>query len=203
VNFLDIYQRLPGLVLGFHGCDAEVGEALLADSTAHLQPSTNDYDWLGGGIYFWENDPQRALEFATQASTSTRISKGKITKPFVIGSVIDLGLCCNLLDRKALDELRQSYEILDSLNKSIGATLPKNGTNRLTRYLDCLVIENVHKSRTSGGLASYDTVRGAIWEGGPLYPGANIETKNHVQIAVRNVGCIKGYFRPRCANSPK
>lgn len=63
-----------------------------------------------------------------------------------------------------------------------------------------LIIENLHQSRKSGKLSGYDTVRGAIWEGEPLYPGANIETKNHVQIAVRNVACIKGYFRPRCSH---
>jgi hypothetical protein len=33
-------------------------------------------------------------------------------------------------------------------------------------------------------LLPYDTVRGAFWEGGPLYPGARIEKKNHVQICM-------------------
>lgn len=45
-------------------------------------------------------------------------------------------------------------------------------------------------------LQSYDTVRGAFWEGGPIYPGARIEKKNHVQICVRNADSIIGYFRP-------
>ena len=199
MNFLDIYQRLPGLVLGFHGCDESVGEAVLADPKKHLNSSQNDYDWLGGGIYFWENDPQRALEFAKQASTNPRVTKGKIAKPFVIGAVIDLGLCCNLMDRKALDEIKQSFDFLDQVYALLDESLPTNGTNRLTRKLDCLVIENVHKSRIRRKLPNYDTVRGAIWEGDLLYPGANIESKNHLQIAVRNTDNIKGYFRPRSA----
>jgi len=61
---LDIYQHVPGLVLGFHGCDKEVGEALLRSPNGHLDASANAWDWLGSGIYFWENDPKRALEFA-------------------------------------------------------------------------------------------------------------------------------------------
>lgn len=57
------YCRLPAFILGFHGCDASLKENLLLGRTT-LKPSTNDYDWLGNGIYFWENDPDRALSYA-------------------------------------------------------------------------------------------------------------------------------------------
>lgn len=200
MSFLDIYQRVPGLVLGFHGCDRAVGEAVLTHGGAHLKSSANDYDWLGGGIYFWENDPQRALEFAIHVHDNPMVSKGVIKDPFVVGAVIDLGLCCNLLDRTALAEIATSYAVLASTMASAGKELPSNGKGRRLRMLDCLVIENMHKLRTKEGVADYDTVRGAIWEGDPLYPGAAIEELNHVQIAVRKPElCIKGYFHPRKA----
>jgi hypothetical protein len=32
-----------------------------------FKPSNNDYDWLGPGIYFWEANPLRGLEFAEEA----------------------------------------------------------------------------------------------------------------------------------------
>ncbi len=48
------------VLIGYHGCDRETGERVLAGET-ELIASTNDYDWLGHGIYFWENDPERAL----------------------------------------------------------------------------------------------------------------------------------------------
>ena len=44
-------------------------------------------------------------------------------------------------------------------------------------------------------LPAYDTVRGAFWEGEPLYPSAGFKRKNHVQLCVRRPDCIKGYFR--------
>lgn len=197
MKFPDIYQRLPGLVLGFHGCDESVGEDIFTDPKKHLDQSNNDYDWLGGGIYFWENDPQRAWEFAKEAAKNPKISKGKIKKPCVVGAVLELGLCCNLLDRRALDEIRESFDFLDTLFTALGDTLPTNGKVRQARRLDCLVIENMHKLRKRHSIKEYDTVRGAFWEGGELYPGANIERMNHVQIAVRNKDAIKGYFRPR------
>ena len=45
------YEFPPAFVLGFHGCDAKVGEAILRGKPAHLTASANDYDWLGHGIY--------------------------------------------------------------------------------------------------------------------------------------------------------
>jgi hypothetical protein len=197
VEFLDIYQRVPGLVLGFHGCDRAVGEAVLADSRRHLNKSQNAYDWLGGGIYFWENDPQRAMEFAQAAKGKPHLTRGRIEDPFVVGAVIDLGLCCNLLDRRALTELASSFAVLEALSSVSGNKLPGNGGKRTLRHLDCLVIENMHKMRAEEGIAKYDTVRGAIWEGDPVFPDSAIQAHNHIQIAVRSGECIKGYFRPR------
>jgi len=147
-------------------------------------PSKNSYDWLGHGIYFWEYSPQRALEF----------SGAKYDDPAVIGTIIDPGFCLNLLEVSALNQLKASYELLvkDSFE------LPENvgGVDKLQRHLDCAVFESLHQLRESGEVQrSYDTVRGAFWEGEELYPNAGFKEKNHVQIVVRNQESIKGYFR--------
>ena len=70
-----MHRLTSAFVLGYHGCDHSVGERLLAGTAFKL--SDNDYDWLGPGIYFWEANPLRGLEFAqeyhggnTQASPS-------------------------------------------------------------------------------------------------------------------------------------
>ena len=86
-DFDALYQRVPGLVLGFHGCDAEVGERLLRGEITQLAHSQNKYDWLGDGIYFWENDPLRAWEFAQRQHAKPSTSKGHVKTPFVIGAV--------------------------------------------------------------------------------------------------------------------
>ena len=63
-NFdLRIYHKLPQLVLGFHGCDKSVADRILCSPSEHLLASNNSYDWLGNGIYFWLNDPERACGF--------------------------------------------------------------------------------------------------------------------------------------------
>lgn len=198
----DLYRGMPNIVLGFHGCDASVGEAILRGDTKHLQRSENAYDWLGNGVYFWENDPRRALEFAQQGIT-TKVTKGKIKKPFVIGAAIDLGLCLNLLSRECLEEVAEAHEVLASAYKASGQDVPENkGQDRALRFLDRAVLEMVHRLRAM--LASsdqvkyqaYDSVRGAFLEGEEPYPGAGFKMKNHIQLAIRDQRCIKGYFRP-------
>ena len=59
-------STLPSFILGYHGCDRSVAEAIFSGSSAHLISSQNKYDWLGHGIYFWENSPQRALNYVRE-----------------------------------------------------------------------------------------------------------------------------------------
>jgi len=47
------YQRT---IFAYHGCDSTVAELVLLGHF-RLEPSHNDYDWLGAGIYFWEYGP--------------------------------------------------------------------------------------------------------------------------------------------------
>lgn len=193
------YQRLPSWVLGFHGCDKSVGLQVLSDSKKHLKRSENEYDWLGSGIYFWENDPQRAMDFAREG-VSGKVTRGKIKEPFVIGAVIDLGLCLNLSDQIALLELKEAHEVMVEFYEGTNFEWPKNkgGAGQLLRPLDKAVIEFAMRIREEVAIRDpYDTVRSAFSEGDPLYPGTTICEKNHVQIAVRNTACIKGYFLPR------
>lgn len=191
------YKNLPGFVLGFHGCDEETGERLLITPGEHLKSSANEYDWLGPGIYFWEANPGRALDFAQEAVVQPKLTKGTIAKPFVVGAVIDLGRCCNLLSADALQEVKEAHDVLEkSLRGSSGAMPVNRGPDRGARFLDKAVISTMHAVRLRLGLEPYDTVRAAFWEGSALYPEAGFAAKNHIQIAVCNPDCIKGYFRP-------
>ncbi len=190
------YQRLPGWVVGFHGCDKKVGMEVLTDPSKHLAKSRNAYDWLGSGIYFWENDCDRAMQFAIQGMGG-KVTKGKITEPFVIGAIIDLGLCFNLFDQVALKEMRQAYEVMAASMVKFKLPLPENGKGQLVRPLDRTVLEHVHVLRALEDIPQYDTVRAGFGEGESLYPGTSITERNHIQIAVRDTSCIRGYFLPR------
>lgn len=191
-----IYTSHPSFVLGFHGCDESVGEAILCGEKQHLKASNNDYDWLGHGVYFWESNPQRALEFAQECASGGKGSQGDIKTPFVLGAIIDLKCCLNLLDSLSLQKLKETHSLLSEAFNTMGKSLPSNGENKLQRKLDCSVIELLHIIQHKTIKPSFDTVRGMFTEGEELYPGAGFRTKDHTQICVRNVECIKGYFRP-------
>lgn len=202
-----LYSTLPGLVLGFHGCDESVGERVLAGQ-ALLRKSENVFDWLGHGIYFWENNPERALQYAHDGMRGRRGSSSKITKPFVIGAALDLGLCLNLLDSAALQEAREAYDFLLQSVQAGDGEMPRNenppdGQDSLRRNLDCAVFEMLHKIREAKEDPDppYDSVRGVFWEGKELFPGTTLREKNHIQVCIRNPNCIKGYFRVREADT--
>jgi hypothetical protein len=60
-----VIDRFARLVVGYHGCTEAFARKLLL-STKFLtdwQPSTNEWYWLGHGIYFWEHSPERALRW--------------------------------------------------------------------------------------------------------------------------------------------
>jgi hypothetical protein len=190
-----MYSTLPSFALGFHGCDESIGLKILAGND-RLKPSKNTYDWLGYGIYFWENNPQRALEFAEELKKKPQKGHQKISNPFVIGAIIDLGHCFNLLDSKYLNVLKTGFDALKNISDMADYPMPKNSKDNLRRQLDCAVIEMVHSLRETANEKPFDSVRSVNIEGKPIYPGTKIYNKNHIQICVRDPNCIKGYFRP-------
>jgi len=192
-----MYSILPNIILGFHGCDEKVAEKVLSGKE-HLIPSKNDYDWLGHGIYFWENNPTRAMEFAKEIRGKT---SSNIKNPAVIGAIIYPGRCLNLTESNSLSILKNAYSVLKAASMAAGGyPLPENkrlrGSNDLLlRNLDCAVIEVVHAINDYDKNNPYDTVRGVFLEGDRIYSNSGIYEKTHIQICVRNVECIKGYFR--------
>jgi hypothetical protein len=157
----------------------------------------NGYDWLGVGFYFWESNYDRALEFAQNPP-----GKKKYKTPSVLGAVIDLEYCLDLLDTKYLRLIKDSYNNF-ALSANINEQeIPQNKTvkgskDALLRELDCAVIENLHAMQRQIQLKPFDSIRGVFVEGEELYPGAGFNDKNHIQICIRNPNCIKGFFIPR------
>jgi hypothetical protein len=186
--------QYPYTVYGFHSCDKSVGLKVLNGKDT-LLPSTNPWDWLGEGIYFWEQNPLRAMDYASESAQRKQFNKVPIKTPFIIGAIIDLGNCLNLLEAESLKVLRGAYASLKEMLHFTGKEMPVNqGPNR---QLDCEVFKYVHHVNKTSGRPTYDTIRCAFSEGQSVYPGTDITARLHVQICVLNTECIKGYFLPR------
>jgi len=159
-----------------------------------LLQSDRDYDWLGPGAYFWESDPLRALEWAS--------AKG-FKAPAVIGAVIDLRNCLDLVAREDLEVLRAAHSRYLVWQSEAGLPIPQNqpapsraDPDNVLRFLDCAVIRFLHGMLGEQGRTPFDTVRGLFTEGDALYPGSGFKNQSHTQVAVRSPACILGIFKP-------
>lgn len=193
-NPWSLYQRQPSFVLGFHGTDRSVVDDAVSRAIKHLDKSEDTTEWLGHGVYFWENDPARAMEWARTGKT-----KGNIETPDAVGAVIDLGFCLDLTTMTGLAEVATAYEMLANAFQQAGLALPQNtaGPDKVKRELDCAVIQALHRYRAGEGLEAYDSVRAPFPEDKPLFNDSGFRKRNHIQICViKPEKCIKGYFKP-------
>lgn len=199
-----LYNDRGNLAIGFHGCTKDVAMKLISNP-ADIRLSENDYDWLGSGFYIWENNLERAREWAID----THGENGA-----VVGVVYELGTCLDLMDSCCIDLVKAARFDFEELMASLDLPLPVNRDikkdlhkDKILRNYDCAVIN--HLTRTtdaayaedvkSQGFSQtqvYDSVRGCFWEGGKI-DNMEIYEKTHIQIAIRNVNCIRGIFLPR------
>ena len=189
-----MYKNRNNLIFGFHGCDASLRDSLVNNKRKTLNYSENNYDWLGKGMYFWENDPQRALEWAKMLQAHSQNESQKIKTPAVLGAVICLGNCLDFTEQENLIKIKEHYNLL----KKSGIELPKNtgGKDKYKRELDCFIINSFVSLQKEQG-NEYDSVRGVFFEGNELYPTAGFREKDHIQISIINPNCIKAFFKER------
>lgn len=200
-----MYSSRVNLLIGFHGCDESVALKLL-NKPKIVKISEKPFDWLGHGFYVWENNYDRALQWAKDKE-----AKGQIKKASVIGVVFTLDYCLDLMDSEFIEMLSVYYELMKKDFFSIEKELPKNKDVKedqhkdlLIRELDCAVIQYIHQKikeeielDNTSFLKEFDSVRGVFTEGGAAFPGAGVQKKSHIQICIRNMECIKGFFLPR------
>lgn len=187
------------LVVAYHGCDRATADALVSGALKELSPSNNPYDWLGPGVYFFQDDWRRALMFA-QASADNpgrNFTARPITAPYVVGALLKLSSVVDVSTQDGIEAFRVSYEAL----KISGVPLKKNKKSKeddpdvILRGLDRQVFINLHQMLQDQDLSPVDAVRGAFPQGQPVAPTSAIFSNSHVQIALRNPACVLGYFR--------
>lgn len=188
-------------LIGYHGCDLSVAKKVVLGG--ELQPSGNKYDWLGNGIYFWENDEDRAFEWAKYVRKNPRLFHNNIKTPCVVGALIGLNSSLDLTLSGSREEVALTYRKLKEIYRRMNRELPENkpageGDKYLKkRELDCLIIDAINEFRIIENQEKIAVVRAPFLEGESLYPGASFMNQTHIQICVKDKSAIKGYFIPR------
>jgi hypothetical protein len=190
-----LHTLSTAFVLAYHGCDRSVANRLVDGEPFRF--SDNDYDWLGSGVYFGESNPRRALRWAEEMKSRGLPVSAPVGDPSVVGAVVDMGFCLDLLTESGIAAAKDAYYALQWAADKGGITLPENegGEDLLLRRLDCAVINTLHEIRKDQGKPAFDSVRGVFLEGKPIYRASGFREKTHIQICVRNLSMIKAAFR--------
>ena len=125
-----------------------------------------------------------------------------LKEPAVLGAIIQLGNCFDLLDISYTLLLAGFANELIAKLKEEGRSLPENQSTGgsdfdwLRRDRDCFVLNATIPHIEAEHDTHYDSVRGVFQEGEQTFEGAGIKLKSHIQIAVRDPRAIIGYFNP-------
>jgi len=161
---------------GFHGTSWSAAPLAIRDG---FRPSRNEYDWLGDGVYFFQDAPARAWEWA-------RHQHGNAAA--VIQSTIRLEGCIDLLDIEWNDVLVEAYTAFVAVARSAGIALPRQ--TRGAHRLDRAVINYAVGILAERGIV-VRSVRGVFAEGAPVFPSSAILNRAHVQVAIRDTSLIE------------
>lgn len=181
-------HRTDVTVLGYHGTTLSKATDILANGWI---PSSNPWDWLGDGIYAWENDPKRAWDWAQQITRDSPDDEAAI-----IELTVNLSGCLDLTQiayRAALQSFAERY--LRSL--PFTSQLPSLKQRAKRHDLDCLIVNQYCAFSERQGV-SYSVVRAAFPEGEPLYSvnlgeetlESAFHSLDHIQLAIRTMNVV-------------
>ncbi|MCC6623557.1 MAG: hypothetical protein IT385_20015 [Deltaproteobacteria bacterium] len=164
-------------VVAFHGTRRQAAESLVSGEP--FGPSQNDDDWLGHGIYFWEYAPQQAWWWAERRYGPEDAA--------VVGALVRLGSCFDLLDPANIEVLQGAHDELSSEIARIGGSLRANANNH--KYLDCRVFNWLFAVVAQGGW-NIESTRAVFVPmiGGRqprLWPRSGVFSGAHIQLSIR------------------
>lgn len=185
-------------VRGYHGTSLDIAQQIAANRLP-FKPSVNNDDWLGGGIYFFQDGLSRARTWAVN-----RYRDGAEI-PAVLAVDIDLTHCIDLFDSSACFALSRAYQAFEIhaanlLADPVQAGLcVENGDVFTTacREVDPRKRKPIQNFRDRAMVDWYvdrllkngqpvNSVRGMFLSGKAVFPESHLFNWAHAQIAVVN-----------------
>lgn len=188
------------LIVAYHGCDIVTRDALVSGKLSHLDASQNKYDWLGPGVYFFENDLERALRFAqaSQQHPERRYTRHPIVTPSVVGVVLRVQHWLDMTTQLGITEFANAYDALSQVEPALPENRQAGPDDRdfILRQLDNAVFTYIHEFRQEKGMTAYQAVRGAFPQGDEVNPHSGFRRDSHIQISLQDMSCVVGCFLP-------
>lgn len=169
-------------VYGYHGTYRKAAGSILEMG---YDVSNNNYDWLGKGIYFFQDGLGRAAYWAKQKCRTRRLPPSDAV---VLRSTISLEKCFDLVDIGCIELLTDGFNAFQAFCLNNRLDLPKQGGKR--NRLDCAVINYTIQNALESRGESIHSVRSVFEEDEPVYPSSAITRRGHIQIAVRDKAMV-------------
>jgi hypothetical protein len=182
------------LVHGYHGTTVEKAEVICREG---FRDSTNDYDWLGKGIYFWQDAPELALIWARRRHRNSDLAV--IYAEIMMNIDLTIDLFDSNPDNGYIQAFRDSYKRFRDLISTMPRTEQQGLFHRLDKLMIDFAVDNLIPSTHSG--KKIQVVRSVFIHGEPLFPPFEQNEKSalhdmsHVQIAVRDHNVIRSHYR--------
>jgi hypothetical protein len=132
------YHDYHRTIVAFHGTRAEIAADLVDGQPFRV--SSNTDDWLGSGAYFWEYAPKQAWWWARDFK--------RYPRPAVVGAMIRLGNCFDLLDPTNVRLLKGAHDVMLKQWAASGFKIPRNGNQH--KNLDCAVFNGLYIDAEAG-----------------------------------------------------
>ncbi len=170
-------------VFGYHGTSQDHASDIMEAN--EFRPSRNVDDWLGHGIYFFQDAPTRAREWSAKRDDEQVV---------VIKARISLEDCLDFLDITWEQEL---HSLVRRFNKQLekgtyAEERRKQIAGRETFHpLDCRFMNWLIGILLERIDAPCKSIRAAFQEGDPIFEDAKIFDRSHVQINVLDQSIIR------------
>ena len=159
------------VVKGYHAGDLAEIESIISRGSG-IPFSNRPGNWLGDGVYFWENDPQRAEEWQIQR-----------TKGAILECEIDTRYLFNLLKKENYTDLFYTE------GKSLLKTLKGNNSRAAQNFdLDRKLFNGIRNKFMGDGMCG---IRMAFYLGDSITQNGNIFENQHIQICLWDLTAIE------------
>lgn len=170
----------PLRVYGYHGTSKRSAQKIIERG---FDFSTNNYDWLGTGVYFFQDAPMRAAAWAKERYPDS---------PAVIRSELVLENCIDLLDIAWNPIIQETYGMFVREYQKANIPLPRQNPQRSKAHrLDCAFFNYIVEKVLASQNIAIDSIRAVFNEGDRIYPNSALSDRSHIQIVIRDLSLIQ------------
>lgn len=190
----------------YHGTTKELAERILSEQRFLI--SQNPYDWLGPGVYFYQESPIKALVWAQRFSID---EKSRGSEPAVLEVEIDLSKSFDIFKPENQAVLREVHQKtsgepvsrqkrpvlrrIDGQRFHVFESRPLDHDRLVgNNFVDAVTVGRALQMMATRCNLRYDCARYFFWEGMEAYAGSYFYDHSNIQLCIIGPDDADGQF---------